>query len=233
MPILVADCPRCGAQRMTFEARGATEIGIAYGWQRRYEVFAVCKHCWRSTVFVLAQSEAEDHVRDFLTNPGLMAAPGSLTDFMRVDDYISLKDESAEPPPEHLPAAVAAAFTEGAKCLAIGCCNAAGTMFRLAIDLSTRPMLPPETDTSISRKERRDLGLRLPWLFKSGRLPSTLQELSVSVREDGNDGAHQGTLTQIDAQDLLEFATLLLERIFTEPERLRLAAARRAGRHTP
>ena len=105
-------------------------------------------------------------------------------------------------------------------------------MFRLAIDLATRPMLPPDTDASISRKERGDLGLRLPWLFKNGHLPLALQDLSVAVREDGNDGAHQGTLTQNDAHDLLEFATLLLERIFTEPERLRIAAARRVGRRS-
>jgi Domain of unknown function (DUF4145) len=69
------------------------------------------------------------------------------------------------------------------------CYNAAGTMFRLAIDLATRPMLQPPGDASISHKERRDLGLRLPWLFKSGGLPASLQDLSVAVREDGTDGA--------------------------------------------
>jgi hypothetical protein len=52
---------------------------------------------------------------------------------------ISLKDKEPIQPPEQLPPDVEAAFAEGGKCLAIDCFNAAGTMFRLAIDLSTRP----------------------------------------------------------------------------------------------
>ena len=106
-------------------------------------------------------------------------------------------------------------------------------MFRLAIDVATRPMLPPLTDTTISPRERRDLGLRLPWLFTHQRLPMSLQELSVAVREDGNDGAHQGTLTEADADDLLDFAIALLEGIFTEPERIKAAKARREQRRKP
>jgi hypothetical protein len=50
------------------------------------------------------------------------------------------------------------------------------------------------------------------------------------VREDGNDGAHDGTLGKEDAEDLLDFTTALLERIYTEPERLRLAQERREKR---
>jgi hypothetical protein len=49
-------------------------------------------------------------------------------------------------------------------------------------------------------------------------------------KEDGNDGAHAGTLTKEDAEDLLDFATALFERMYTEPERLRLARERREKR---
>jgi len=51
-------------------------------------------------------------------------------------------------------------------------------------------------------------------------------------RERRNDGAHAGSLTKVDAEDLLDFTTSLLERLFTEPERLKLAEARRAARRT-
>ena len=121
-------------------------------------------------------------------------------------------------------------FNEGATCLAVGCYNAAGTMFRLTIDLVTRDMLPDEDVEGLNRRVRRNLGLRLPWLFDNGRLPEALREISSCVREDGNDGAHAGTLTRQDAEDLLDFSRILLERIFTEPERLRLAQERRRQR---
>jgi hypothetical protein len=39
-----------------------------------------------------------------------------------------------------------------------------------------------------------------------------------------------GTLTRNDALDLQDFCVALLERIFTEPKRLQLAAERRAQR---
>jgi len=57
--------------------------------------------------------------------------------------------------------------------------------------------------------------------------------LSAAIREDGNDGAHQGTLTKEDAEDLLDFAKALLERVFTEPEKIKLAEKRREQRRAP
>src|SRR5262245_38359493 len=103
-------------------------------------------------------------------------------------------------------------------------------MFRLCVDISTRSLLPkpdqPGT-TQPTAKERRDLGLRLAWLFKNHHLPPSLEELAKCIREDGNDGAHMGSLGQEDAEDLLDFTVALLERLYTEPERLRLAQERR------
>ena len=103
-------------------------------------------------------------------------------------------------------------------------------MFRLCIDIVTREMLPEEDAEGLNARVRRNLGLRLPWLFDHDILPENLRELSTCVREDGNDGAHAGTLTPEDAADLLDFTIMLLERIYTEPERLRLAKARRDER---
>src|SRR5262249_46656594 len=130
-------------------------------------------------------------------------------------------------------------------CLAVECFNAAGTMFRLCIDLATRPLLPPlpsghqtglpvpEEVEGLTPKVRRDLGLRLPWLFDHSILPKELRELSSCVKEDGNDGAHAGTLTKADADDLHDFAYAFLERLYTEPKRLELAKERREARRQP
>ena len=143
---------------------------------------------------------------------------------------IQVKDKATVEPPEFIPENIESIFREGATCLAVGCNNAAGTMFRLCIDLVTKSMLPEGEVEGLNYRTRRDLGLRLPWLFDNGHLPEALRELSSCVREDGNDGAHAGTLQKRDAEDLLDFSRILLERIYTEPERLRLAQERRQQR---
>jgi Domain of unknown function (DUF4145) len=93
--------------------------------------------------------------------------------------------------------------------------------------------LPKEEVDGLTSKIRRDLGLRLPWLFNNSKLPAELRDLLSCVKEDGNDGAHAGTLKKSDAEDLLEFAHAFLERLYTEPEKLRLAKERRDDRRKP
>ena len=108
--------------------------------------------------------------------------------------------------------------------------NAAATMFRLCMDIATRQMLPEKDEQGLNANIRRNLGLRLPWLFDTKRLPEALRDLSACVKDDGNDGAHEGTLSKVDADDLLDFTIALLERLYTEPERLKLAKSRRDAR---
>jgi hypothetical protein len=158
---------------------------------------------------------------------------GALNKYFEVDGYISLKDQGIIAPPEHIPEPIANVFREGATSIAVECWNAAGTMFRVCVDLATRPLMPEGEVPGLTQKVRRDLGLRLPWLFDNGKLPGDLRELSSAIREDGNDGAHQGTLTKVEAEDLLDFTTALLERIFTEPMRLQIAKERREKRRNP
>lgn len=227
MSDLVADCPRCGARRMTFEVLSAVEVA-SNGWQSRWEAFCVCGHCNHSTAFVLAvKPDFSDH---FATVRALVERKGALNEFFVIEGHVSTGVILAATAPDHLPANVLAAFKEGAKCLSTSCPNAAGTMFRLCVDLASRSRLPVEDVEGLNRKVRRDLGLRLPWLFDTSRLPSDLREISTCIKEDGNDGAHQGTLTETEALDLLDFSVMLLERIYTEPEKLRIAKERREAR---
>jgi hypothetical protein len=106
-------------------------------------------------------------------------------------------------------------------------------MFRLCVDLVTRPLLPDPSNTAVaqpSSKQRRDLGLRLPWLFDNRLLDVSLKELAKCIREDGNDGAHAGNLSREDTEDIMDFTTTLLERLVTEPKRLAQAEVRRNAR---
>ena len=228
MAELVADCPRCDAKDITFDVTQQNHLDVARTWPRIYEVFCVCRRCKTATTFVVNQQNQKESA---LINAGFNKLPGALNRYFQVVEYVSVKNLAPVSPPEYLPPEIEAVFREGATCLAVNCYNAAGTMFRLCIDLATRSMLPPPHEAGGPNGQiLRNLGLRLPWLIKNGLLPAALQDLSSCVREDGNDGAHAGTLGKLDAEDLLDFTTMLLERLYTEPEQLRLAAERRISR---
>jgi len=231
MAEILTDCPRCGAGKATFDVLGSNSLPKKPGsdWQERYEAFSACRHCFRSTVFLLTLKEYG--AKGIFVNDGLTKHGGSLNHLFDVNGYLSLKDEVGVAPPEHLSPELDAAFREGASCLAIKCFNAAGTMFRLCVDFATQDLLPPEGEVGgPNAKQRRDLGLRLQWLFDARKLPEELHELAQCIKEDGNDGAHRGTLTEADAGDLLDFTTHLLERRYTLPKRIELASVRRGER---
>lgn len=228
MTELVADCPRCGARHITFDVNAANQYRVDHGWQNWYEAFGVCRRCCRSAIFVLSERVESDY--KYVHKVGLLKVDGALNQYVRVEGHISPKDTASAEPPGFLPKSIDSVFREGATCFSVGCYNAAGTMFRLCLDLSTRSMIPTEDVTGLNAAIRRNLGLRIPWLFEKGYLPEALKELSSCIREDGNDGAHAGSLSEADAADLLDFSVALLERLYTEPERLRLAKERRDAR---
>lgn len=230
MSELLEDCPRCGAKRTTFDVLEAVQIRRVYDWQERYEAFGLCRHCRTTTVFVLRARNLE--AAGHLSNVGISETRHSLNTLVDVEGYVSLKDVAAAQPPEHLPADIEAAFKEGAVCYSVGCSNAAAAMFRLCIDKASEGSIPADPALAPNAKIRRSLGLRLQWLFDNGYLPAGLKELSECIKDDGNDGAHDGTLTKHDADDLMDFTVALLERLYTEPERLKKASERRAARRT-
>lgn len=228
MATLVADCPRCGSKRITLDVLADVHIAKHYNWQNWYEAFCACRNCNSSSIFVL--SDSNPSTSKVVAAKGLTSIEKSLNNFMDIERHISLRDSNPMSPPDHLPEDIQKCFKEAATCLATGCWNASGTMFRMCVDLATKPILPEGEVEGLNSRTRRDLGLRLPWLFENDLLPGGLRELSHCIREDGNDGAHAGTLGKDDAEDLCDFTVMLLERLFTEPKRLELAEQRREAR---
>jgi hypothetical protein len=173
-------------------------------------------------------SQKEPNDKGYI-DKGLVNLNVAANQVVTVKRFISVQDNSAENPPEHLPKNINDIFCEGASCMAIGCNNAAATMFRLCLDLATQSLLPEDAE-GLNSRVKRSLGLRLPWLFDNDILPEALRELSACIKDDGNDGAHEGTLSEEDAADILDFTFILLERLYTEPKRVELAGERRAAR---
>jgi hypothetical protein len=150
--------------------------------------------------------------------------------FFEVTKYVNLVDNVQISAPEHTPPEIAKIFAEAATCVRVQCWNAVGAMLRLCIDLATKGLLPSGDTPGLNSYTRGKLAPRITWLIDNGRLPSELRDLSTCIREDGNDAAHDGTLRKEDAEDLMDFTVALFERLFTEPERLRLAKERREKR---
>jgi hypothetical protein len=230
MSELLTDCPRCGANHVTFDVLSEIVVSIRYGWQKVYEAFSVCRHCHQSTVFVLC--EANTNGSSVIKRDGLSKPKYSINDLVSIEKYISTASINAVNPPEYLPENINAVFIEGAKCFAAGCYNAAASMFRLCLDMTTNSLLPENDVNGLNSKIKRSLGLRLAWLLDNKYIPEAMRELSHCIKEDGNDAAHEGTLSIDDAEDILDFTYILLERTYTEPERLRLAKERRTQRRS-
>ncbi|MEX0663113.1 MAG: DUF4145 domain-containing protein [Balneolaceae bacterium] len=226
MAELVADCPRCGANRITFNLLSSITVKVN-GWKHWYEVFSICRQCHHSTVFILIDVH---NYYQYVHDTGLLNIEAAVNRYVENHGFVSLKDVINVEPPDHVPEQIEMVFREGATCLSVNCWNAAGTMFRLCIDLVTKGLMPEEDTEGLNARIRKSLGLRLQWLFENGKLPEGIKELSTCVQQDGNDGAHDGSLEKEDAENLLDFTMILLERIYTEPERVRLASERREQR---
>jgi hypothetical protein len=224
---IVGDCPRCGASKTTFDIKADVYTALEYSWQTHHELFAVCRHCDRPTIFKahLTITQMSSTLRQ---DDVIAGAKGSASSFINLDRPVTLRDNQSAAPPEMVPDTVASVFREGAASYSGGCYNAAGAMFRLCLDMVTKALLPEDdTPPQPNQRQRKVLFDRLAWLFEVGRLPKDLQGIADCVRDDGNDGAHDGSLTKEDSEDLLDFTVALLERVYTEPGRLAEAARRR------
>ncbi|HEJ7103059.1 DUF4145 domain-containing protein [Serratia ureilytica] len=229
MANLVFDCPRCGVKRVTFAVRGIILDRSTENDYDSYDYFCECGVCYSAVVLNVHRNL--DMLSQRMSKDEILKEKGMVDHFVTVKGYSTFIDYTYKRPPEFLPQEINDAFIEGAKCMSIGCYNAAATMFRLCLDFATKELLPKNDDDGLNQKIRRSLGFRMEWLFKRNILPESLKELAECVKDDGNDGAHQGILDQTAALDLQDFAETLLERLYTEKERLRLAKARRAERH--
>lgn len=200
-------------------------------WRARHEVFCVCRACRLSSIYLIILNDYE--ARSFFYDDGLVDFKHAINDYFDIIRHISVRDKVGVPPPKYLPKDILNAFSEGVTCCSTGCYNASAAMFRLCVDLATKSFLPPrdaQGSEQPNEKTRRDLGLRLPWLFERNILPRNLEALAKCIKEDGNDGAHAGNILEVDALDLQDFTTVLLERLYTEPQELLEAERRRLER---
>lgn len=229
MLIHVDNCPRCKSQKTTFDVCSVEFVRKINSYPDNFYIEASmqCRIC-RGLSIIGALTSKESVVRNLVE---LFNERDLLKDFLEVKNFVTLADIEVSPPPEHLPQNVHNAFVEGAKCYAAGCYNAAGAMFRLSLDLASKSQLPvDDSGITITHRQKSNLADRLEWLFDNKHWPVTLKDMVTCIRQDGNDGAHDGELGEDEAYDIMDFSFMVLEKIYTEPERIRISQERRASR---
>lgn len=237
MSHLIEDCPRCGSQRITFDV---VHIQVEQKKPASYaEAHAICRECKLGSIFKLLVLPASNSLFQIPILEIDFSQNMSLASVFYITGHVSLVDENVSEPPAHLPVDVESIYKEAAVCLTSGCFNAAAAMYRLILDKVTKNLLKNEIskveyELNSERRARlqTNLASRLNWLFEIKVIPANLKDLSICIKDDGNDGAHDGTLTISEAEDLEDFIDILLEHIYTIPKQLELAKERRAERRS-
>ena len=164
-----------------------------------------------------------------------MAVVNSTQNFNPLSEYwrtqaatFSIRRIHPAPPveaaPEHTPEPIADDFKEGLRCLRRGDFNAAGMMFRKALQRATTALA--QTAGMTPFKAKTPLQHRIDVLAKDGHLTDSMRDLAVAIKLDGNEAAHEedqefdkGAATQTQ-----EFTELFLLYAFTLPERVKHAS---------
>jgi hypothetical protein len=97
MAEFVANCPRCRARSITFDVKELHLVGILYEWAHVFEAFAICRHCQKSTTFLM--EETTDHDTDMFRDASPLKVQDSLNNYFKSDKFISLKDQGTVVPP--------------------------------------------------------------------------------------------------------------------------------------
>jgi hypothetical protein len=202
MPQLALECPHCRAEKIGFAYRSHAQVSPNVA---QTMLFLQCEGCGQGVILVV-QAWASS-VAQWVN--GSSGSPGQVLSYYPKPAAIKT--------PADIPDKVRGAFLSGLDNLGRkGGANAAGAMFRRAIELAARTIdtaAPP----GISLKQRIE------------RLPDTvvtpaMKEWAQHIRLEGNDAVHgPDEYSDKDAGDLRAFAELFLTYAFTLPEMLKKA----------
>ena len=186
--MLVYGCPRCGAQKITFDILSSICVyEHVNAWEQKHEIFGYCRSCKKSSVFLVKPNED-------LQIQHLIKDQSNLNENVDVIEVVISGLLNPKSVPIHLPEQVEIPFREATMCQAIQAWNAAGCMFRTTVDLATKELLQKLQDKTPPKEVKDNLAKRIKWLFEEGYITKKLQELSTCIRNDGNDAAHEANL---------------------------------------
>lgn len=194
MSVFRADCPYCYTRSVAFEITGGPELE---GHRALWDVLAFCARCDRGVVatFEMPGTDGPEAM-----NPGVLPDPVAIF---------------PSPPktevPEHTPKNVGNYFRQGRESLVSGNWDAAGVMYRKALETCLKQKFPQynRNDSLYKRIERAEM---------DGALTKDLAEWGHQIRILGNDAGHEEEpFARHDAQELDRFTEMLLLYLYTLP----------------
>lgn len=233
MTFYVGRCNHCSTDKIKFNA-------LSYCHDPQYDLvyfFLVCENCITPTVLSMNPDNYE--VRDLIEKKRFpLDKPVNISEFFSNERIENTPSNSLVKCPEHVPDNLKSIFDEAALCYSHNCYIACASMFRLCLDVTTKDLLKEwleanqQSANQPNAKQKDKLFNRIEFLIERGVIPSDLKEYVHHIRLDGNDAAHDGSTEKDEAEDLLDFSELFLERIYTVKKQLELAQERRLARRS-
>ena len=199
MGFLVKDCQRCGTAKVQLTLKGYIP-----GDGLNYELFVECNQCHRGSIY---EGQPSGNLTD---NRNLGSGRYIAEQPVRVHPHVAdLSDD--------IPERTREVFLQAATCLRYGLSEAAGAMFRKAIDVSTKEFYM--SDERLAEKSPANaLRSRIKALGEMKILEHDIVELADIAALDGNDAAHDlDPYTIAEAEALEDLTRDLLDRLFVRP----------------
>ena len=201
MAVFQADCPHCGTRNVAFTMM--TQLHASKLAGNLWDTLCVCGNCSRSILATVRTPGANGPVNHL--------ASGQIEQ-LRWEGIVPTPPETGAP--VHTPPNVARFYEQGMDNL-LGNWDAAGTMFRKALDVGLKIKFP-----GISGK----LKARIDKAANQHGLTADLAEWAHQIRLDGNEAAHEEeSFSREDAERLQTFTELVFRYLFTLPGMLEQA----------
>jgi len=201
MAILAHKCPHCLTERIALNVVGITGIT---DWS-----CAVHLWCPKCKLPSCAHMEAKERTTDVVHQSQLQGQQGDLTQYKW--EVVKFWPVAPGPLiPEHLPPEIERVYLQAERNFPIsGNEEAAGTMYRKALDVGLKMIAPSVTGTLKGRIEK---------LVQQNRLTPELGEWADQIRLLGNEAAHEiDQPTREEVEALRNFSDLVLRYLFTLP----------------
>lgn len=228
MPNLVIDCPYCLTKKQSFTCYGgytdnkdlepasfskrSTVIGIA-----DYVLFA-CNSCMKPVgIKIRRRFEASEAFR----SDARFEVGFNDTDY----HFLTIYPEkiSSNTAPKYSPPNISKFFEQACRALDREDADAAGTMFRKVLDVTTKHLIRRLGHSENGTLKKLDLGLerRIDYLHTQQKLSDDLKSWAHILREGGNDANHEEEPYKTDeAKELRSFAEVFLTYVFTIPGKI-------------
>lgn len=203
MTVIIHDCPHCRAEMMTHEIKLHDKVG-----ERKGAVYLKCNGCGMPSAALISTSK--ENKASFQSLIDAKAAPQKFGYI--IDEFFP---ETAEADiPEHLPPRVDDILREAEDAKSRKKKHSAGLAYGKVLDIAFKKFDPTIKGTLHSRIDQ---------LGKSGKLTPELADWAMGLKVVRNDSTHdEEPFEDKDIEEIAEATKLILQYLFTMPERLRL-----------